>query len=96
MPAKKIDPVPGGRRERKRTDRSPEWIRQACRNSIEGLIKEVDRRLASLPDRKRMTMDELLTAIDKLGRYGVGTTHRVNPNDLTDEQIIRLLNADAA
>lgn len=89
-------PVPDGRRLSRRGGRPPEWIRQACRDSMERLLLEVNRRLDSVPERKKMTMEELLMGIDKLGRYGVGTTHRINPNDLTDEQIIRLLNADAA
>lgn len=63
---------------------------------MERLLKEINRRLDSTTERKAMSMDELLMAIDKLGKYGVGTTHRINPNDLSDEQIIRLLNADAA
>lgn len=63
---------------------------------MERLLIEVNRRLDSVPERKKMTLDEIFMAIDKLGKYGVGTTHRINPNDLSDEQIIRLLNADAA
>jgi len=63
---------------------------------MEKLLAEIDRRLDTVPERRKLTMDELLAALDKLGRYGVGTSHRINPNDLSDEQIIRLLNADAA
>lgn len=70
-------------------------MRGEARVTLDRVLKEINRRLDNATLRKDMKLSELVQAAEVCLRYGVGIP-RVNPNDLSDEQIIRLLNADAA